>query len=297
MQCSHIKSNGQRCKNKSKNPLCHIHNKVKEQKEQKEQKELDEPKCEQKKDEMITTFEVELNSSYKLLEKLNINKTHVDRIELKIYTKTKIQKLYNEVSLDTVETEINTLKRNIEDLNKQLEKTKKEYMELKKNNGFNKVKHCHHMDIEGNRCRGRHTDLFCVYHIKEVFEVYTEFLKFRKLVDEKKEGCPIPKCDNYKNKVYCKHHEEKFKFEKPDDCPICFEDMTKCKFPLKCGHWAHTECVTRWDDKCPICRKKYVLWDEHNTRSKRNNERELAKYGRLLEQITTEEAFATLISC
>ena len=84
---------------------------------------------------------------------------------------------------------------------------------------------------------------------------------------------------------------------KEKDCPICFEDMTKCKFPLKCGHWAHTECVTRWDDKCPICRKKYVLWDEHNTRSKRNNERELAKYGRLLEQITTEEAFATLISC
>jgi hypothetical protein len=287
MQCSHIKSNGQRCKNKSKNPLCHIH---------KSNEKKDNDKIEQK-EENITTFDVQLNSSYKLLEKLNIDKTLVDKIEIKIYTKNKIQKLYNEVSLDSVESEVNTLKRNIEDLNKQLEKTKKEYQELKKNNGFNKVKHCHHMDTEGNRCRGRHTDFFCVYHIKEVFEVYTEFLKFRKLVDEKKEGCPIPKCDNYKNKVYCKQHEEKFKFEKPDDCPICCEDMTRCKFPLKCGHWAHTECVTRWQDKCPICRKKYVLWDEHNTRSKRNNERELAKYGRLLEQITTEEAFATMISC
>jgi len=287
MQCTFIKSNKQQCKNKTKNGLCHVH--IKNQKPV-------EQKSEEYNNDTNLTFNVSLSSASKLLSKLKIDTSNVDTIELKIKTKNVVKKLYNEISLDTLDTEIDVLKRNIDDLKKQLEKSQIQYEELRKSNSVINLKHCHYMHSNGSRCTSRFSNYFCPSHVTQVFDVYCNFFKFRKLVDEKKEGCPIPKCDNYKNKIYCKNHEKEFKFEKPEDCPICSEDMTSCQFPLKCGHWAHTECVLKWQDKCPICRKRYVLWDEHNTRSRRTNERELSLWGRTLEKITTDEAFASLIS-
>jgi hypothetical protein len=42
--------------------------------------------------------------------------------------------------------------------------------------------------------------------------------------------------------------------ERPDECPICFEDMND-KRPLKCGHWVHMTCIEKSPTHtCPLCR-------------------------------------------
>jgi uncharacterized Zn finger protein (UPF0148 family) len=71
--------------------------------------------------------------------------------------------------------------------------------------------------------------------------------------------CCIPSCKNKKsklgNKSFCKKHNEKYKFDKPKDCPICLEKLND-KYPLlNCGHWIHHNCVIQSGKaECPICR-------------------------------------------
>jgi hypothetical protein len=54
------------------------------------------------------------------------------------------------------------------------------------------------------------------------------------------------------NKVY--------RFEKPDDCPICLEKLDDIEEPLSCGHWFHPICISKClTTECPLCRKKLYI--------------------------------------
>lgn len=62
---------------------------------------------------------------------------------------------------------------------------------------------------------------------------------------------------------YCHLHytQDKniFKQEKPNECPICCEQMNEKK-PKSCGHWIHNECIINsGKQECPLCRKKIIL--------------------------------------
>ena len=51
--------------------------------------------------------------------------------------------------------------------------------------------------------------------------------------------------------IYCLHQDN-------GNCCICLEDI-KCGFKLKCGHYFHIYCITKWlkeDNSCPMCRLK-----------------------------------------
>ena len=46
------------------------------------------------------------------------------------------------------------------------------------------------------------------------------------------------------------------KFDKPENCPVCFEELNDTDF-IECGHWVHMECIKKSNtNKCPICRHK-----------------------------------------
>ena len=77
--------------------------------------------------------------------------------------------------------------------------------------------------------------------------------------------CVIPCCKNVGRGQYtfCNKHKKIYKFEKPEECPICMDDMKNEKYPLrgevegKCGHWVHHSCVvSSGKQECPICREK-----------------------------------------
>lgn len=72
-----------------------------------------------------------------------------------------------------------------------------------------------------------------------------------------KKGLPCRKKTKTDN--YCCLHHETYKFEKPDDCPICMENIKDEKRPLECGHYVHKECLLKWNDICPTCRSPVKL--------------------------------------
>lgn len=44
-----------------------------------------------------------------------------------------------------------------------------------------------------------------------------------------------------------------------DNCPICFESVTKFGHTLSCDHKFHRKCIMSWfveSDLCPVCREK-----------------------------------------
>lgn len=80
----------------------------------------------------------------------------------------------------------------------------------------------------------------------------------------------------YTNSQYCKRHHEKFRLEKPEECPICMEELTNVHVPLSCSHWVHRQCIVKWGkDKCPICRTEIKL-----TSSEKRQIRKLHKHKR-----------------
>jgi len=83
------------------------------------------------------------------------------------------------------------------------------------------------------------------------------------MIIPKKSKCVIPKCKNVGNKNYnmCRKHITQYKFEKPDECCVCLEDLREEKYPLlNCGHWIHHKCVIMTGkDECPCCRTKVEL--------------------------------------
>ena len=62
-----------------------------------------------------------------------------------------------------------------------------------------------------------------------------------------------------KDSHYCGRHLKLYKYDKPDDCPICMESIKEESRPLNCGHWVHKECLLKWNDICPTCRTPVKL--------------------------------------
>jgi hypothetical protein len=60
---------------------------------------------------------------------------------------------------------------------------------------------------------------------------------------------------------WCKKHQSLYKLEKPDECPICYDEL-KTERPLKCGHWCCDKCIKNYQQSleidqdlcCPTCR-------------------------------------------
>ena len=53
-------------------------------------------------------------------------------------------------------------------------------------------------------------------------------------------------------------------FPKPEECPVCYEDIRAEKNSLVCGHWVHTRCIEKQTkNECPLCR--HSLGPEKNT--------------------------------
>jgi len=57
------------------------------------------------------------------------------------------------------------------------------------------------------------------------------------------------------------HRQHQHVVDQSDECPICFESMskTRCKVekPTSCGHLMHKRCLAKWlktHQTCPICR-------------------------------------------
>ena len=83
-----------------------------------------------------------------------------------------------------------------------------------------------------------------------------------------------------KNKVfeeydYCKIHYQKFRLEKPDECPVCSEDITNVQVPLSCSHWVHRNCVVKWGkEKCPVCMSDIKLTTNERKKIHKNSTEE-----------------------
>ena len=101
--------------------------------------------------------------------------------------------------------------------------------------------------------------------------VTVEDIEDEVILPKPRKKCVIPSCKNVGKGTYtfCNKHSNIYKFEKPDECPICMETLEEEKYPLrgevegKCGHWVHHSCViSSGKQECPICREKIKLKKE-----------------------------------
>jgi len=93
----------------------------------------------------------------------------------------------------------------------------------------------------------------------------------------------LKKCEKTCSEDYCDTHKNKYRLEKPDECPICMDEISEIsEIPLECGHWIHKECLKLTNiHKCPMCRCpmkskdiKYIFGLNHteqNIYSENNN--------------------------
>ena len=74
-------------------------------------------------------------------------------------------------------------------------------------------------------------------------------------------GNRLIKCENVSDKKYCIKHEHRYRLEKPDDCPICMDEISESsETPLECGHWIHKNCLIPTNlHICPVCRQDMKL--------------------------------------
>ena len=65
-------------------------------------------------------------------------------------------------------------------------------------------------------------------------------------------------CCNKTTNKFCENHEHRYRFEKPEECPICFEEISReTETPLECGHWLHRACIVPSNlHKCSLCQSK-----------------------------------------
>jgi hypothetical protein len=89
--------------------------------------------------------------------------------------------------------------------------------------------------------------------------------------------------------LYCNWHLQNIPFRKPDDCPICMENMKAVPMPLECGHWVHRKCLLGWSDICPICRAPVKLTSEERKvvderRAEDRKKREFAEHSQLVRR-------------
>lgn len=60
-----------------------------------------------------------------------------------------------------------------------------------------------------------------------------------------------------KTRGYCNVHSKIYKFDKPEECSVCFESSSDIHHPLECSHWVHVKCIKKWGkNTCPLCKKK-----------------------------------------
>ena len=65
----------------------------------------------------------------------------------------------------------------------------------------------------------------------------------------------LRKCGKTCSGEYCDAHEYKYRLEKPDECPMCDNEISENnEIPLECGHWVHKKCLKLTNNhKCPVC--------------------------------------------
>ena len=119
--------------------------------------------------------------------------------------------------------------------------------------------------------------------------------------------CVIPSCKNVGRgqHTFCNKHKKIYKFEKPEECPICMNDMKNEKYPLrgevegKCGHWVHHSCVvSSGKQECPICREKVKLNKEQQKQlleiqKKNKKEKEQEERREIMQALQVERTLIT----
>ena len=75
----------------------------------------------------------------------------------------------------------------------------------------------------------------------------------------------LVRCNQNINGQFCNKHSHKYRLEKPDECPICFDEISsETETPLQCGHWIHRLCIQPTNlHKCSLCNQK-MTQDEIN---------------------------------
>ena len=86
------------------------------------------------------------------------------------------------------------------------------------------------------------------------------------------QGENLVKCQNKSDNQHCPDHEHRYRFEKPDECPVCMDLISnKTETPLECGHWIHKNCLSPTNlHICPVCRQsmkphevKFIFGENH----------------------------------
>ena len=75
-------------------------------------------------------------------------------------------------------------------------------------------------------------------------------------------GSDLHKCTQYSgDHKYCSGHANRYRLEKPDDCPVCMDTISsETETPLECGHWVHKQCLVPTNRfMCPVCRQTMKL--------------------------------------
>jgi len=75
----------------------------------------------------------------------------------------------------------------------------------------------------------------------------------------------LVRCNQNINGQFCNKHSHKHRLEKPDECPVCFDEISsETETPLECGHWIHRVCIQQTNlHKCSLCNQK-MIQDEIN---------------------------------
>jgi hypothetical protein len=118
-------------------------------------------------------------------------------------------------------------------------------------------------------------------------------------VIQKRVKCVIPNCRNVgrNNLGMCIKHSKEYKFDKPTECPVCFEALDNEKYPMiPCGHWVHYDCIINSaNEKCCICRTKITLNREqkkklNEVKNKFNKDKEEEERREIQRQVELENS-------
>ena len=97
-------------------------------------------------------------------------------------------------------------------------------------------------------------------------------------------------CTIKTNDKYCVMHRNRYKYDVPDECTICFDAIDASEtIPLACGHWFHKNCLKPTNIHiCPLCRGcmdksdiEYVFGGKHRSSNNFTNN-DLVEYNDFL---------------
>jgi hypothetical protein len=147
------------------------------------------------------------------------------------------------------------------------------------NRECNRCNRCAARTRNGRRCLHKPTNgsEFCNQHLPKN-------ISSRKIFCEEKEK---------KDEKLQEKNVAKKSYEKPESCPVCFEDFDEVTKPIEpCGHWVHMECIVKWGEGiCPVCRKK-VNMNKKNVAESRKNRK---KYRHHNDPTESDEAIVQVI--